>query len=350
MNSIKIYDRYIGEGQPTYVIAEMSANHGGSIERALEIVHLAKDAGADCIKTQTYTPDTMTIDSNKKWFKINKGTWQGKYLYSLYQEAYTPWEWQEILKKEAERIGLHFLSTPYDKRSVDFLEEIGVKFYKIASFEVIDHPLIKYIASKEKPIIMSTGMASLGEIEDAVRIIKSKGNKDLCLLKCTSAYPAIPDEMNLKTIKHLKETFQVITGISDHTLTSTTAVVAVALGAKIIEKHICFSREIESPDSSFSMEPNDFKNMVKDIRIAEKAIGEISYDISSREKENYVFRRSVFAVKDIKKDETFSEDNIRVIRPGYGLSPKHYEEILGKKANQNIEEGTPLNWSMIRID
>lgn len=346
-NVIKIKEKYIGGSNPAYIIAEMSANHAGDIERAIEIIHAAKESGADCIKIQTYTPDTMTIPCDKEYFQIKKGTWEGENLYTLYEKAYTPWEWQGRLKEEAEKVGLHFLSTPFDKTAVDFLEDLGVDFYKIASFEVVDIPLIKYIASKGKPIIMSTGMASLGEIEEAVKTIKEQGNDSICLLRCSSAYPAIPEDMNLQIIEHLAETFNVVTGLSDHSLGSIAAIAAVAMGAKVIEKHFCISRKIENPDASFSMEPEEFKQMVEDIRAAERAIGKVSYEISEREKTNKVFRRSIFIVKDIKKGELFTEENIRVIRPGYGIMPKHYEEILGKKATRDIERGTPLEWKMV---
>ncbi|WP_427338098.1 pseudaminic acid synthase [Caloranaerobacter sp. DY30410] len=345
--TIKIKDRLIGEGQPTYIIAEMSANHAGDFNRAIEIIHAAKESGADCIKIQTYTPDTMTIDCDNEYFKITKGTWKGENLYSLYKKAYTPWEWQARLKEEADKIGIDFLSTPFDKTAVDFLEELGVHFYKIASFEVVDIPLIKYVASKGKPIIMSTGMATLGEIEDAVNAVKSQGNENLCLLKCSSAYPAVPEDMNLKTIKYLEEAFGVIAGLSDHSLGSVGAITAVALGAKVVEKHFCISREIENPDSSFSMEPHEFKKMVEDIRAAERAIGKVSFEVSEKEKINRQFRRSIFVIKDIKKGEVFTEENVKVIRPGYGLAPKYYEDILGRTASKDIERGTPIDWSMV---
>ncbi|WDV46145.1 pseudaminic acid synthase [Clostridiaceae bacterium M8S5] len=345
--TIKIKDRIIGIDFPAYMIAEMSANHAGEITRAIEIIHAAKEAGADCIKIQTYTPDTMTIDCDNQYFKINKGTWKGENLYNLYKKAYTPWEWQARLKEEADKIGIDFLSTPFDKTAVDFLEELGVDFYKIASFEIVDIPLIKYIASKGKPIIMSTGMASLGEIETAVNTIREQGIEELCLLKCSSAYPAIPKDMNLKTINQLKTNFDVIAGLSDHSLGSIGAITAIALGASVIEKHFCLSREIKNPDSSFSMEPLEFKQMVEDIRSAEKAIGKVSFNISDNEKSSSVFRRSIFIVKDMKKGETFSEENIRVIRPGYGLAPKYYEGIIGKIASVDIKRGTPLKWEMV---
>lgn len=344
---MNINDRIIGDNQPCYIIAEMSANHAGSYERAIEIIHKAKEVGADCIKIQTYTPDTMTINCNNEYFSIKKGTWKGENLYNLYEKAYTPWEWQEGLKKEAERIGIDFLSTPFDRTSVDFLESINIDFYKIASFELVDIPLIKYIASKKKPIILSTGMGTLEEIQEAVDAIKSQGNNNLCLLKCSSAYPAIPDDMNLMTMKNLRDTFGVTVGLSDHSLGAVAAVTAVAIGAKVIEKHFCLSRDIENPDASFSMEPEEFKDMVEDIRSAEKAIGKISYKLSEEETQSQVFRRSIFVVEDIKKGEKFTEKNIRIIRPGYGLKPKYYDEVIGKIASCDIERGTPISWDKV---
>lgn len=346
--TLKVKDRFIGEGYPAYIIAEMSANHGGDFDRAIDIIHAAKEAGADCIKLQTYTADTITIDSDKEYFQIKKGTWTGENLYSLYEKAHTPWEWQKKLKEEAEKLGLDFLSTPFDNTSVDFLEDIGIDFYKIASFEIVDIPLIKYIASKRKPIIMSTGMATLGEIEEAVKTIRKEGNEELCILKCSSAYPAIPDDMNLKTMENLRDTFETPVGLSDHSLGSIAAITAVAMGANVIEKHLCLSRDIKTADSSFSMEPEEFKEMVKDIRNTEKAIGKISYDISEKEKTSRDFRKSIFVVKDIKKGEKFTKENIRVIRPGYGLEPKYYEEVLGKTSSEDIERGTPLKWNVIK--
>lgn len=337
----------IGKDKPAYIIAEMSANHAGSKERALEIIKAAKDAGADCVKAQTYTPDTMTIDSDKEWFQIDKGTWEGENLHTLYQKAYTPWEWQGDLKKEAEKIGIDFFSTPYEKTAVDFLEDLGVEFYKVASFSITNLPFLKYLAQKNKPIIMSTGMATLGEIEEAVRTIREEGNNELALLNCSSAYPSIPNDMNLKNIKNLEETFDLPVGLSDHSLGSVAAVTSIAMGAKIIEKHFCLSREIENPDSSFSMEPTEFKNMVEDIRAAEKAIGTVDYSISEKEKESRIFRRSIFVVGDIKAGEKITEENARIIRPGYGLKPKHWVNVLGKKALKDIERGTPLDWSLI---
>ncbi|RAK12632.1 N-acetylneuraminate synthase [Halanaerobium saccharolyticum] len=346
--TIRLDDKLVGKDQPAYIIAEMSANHAGSKERALEIIRAAKDAGADCVKVQTYTPETMTLDSDKKWFKIDKGTWEGENLYSLYQKAYTPWEWQEDLKKEAEKIGIDFFSTPYENTAVDFLEDLGVEFYKVASFSITNLPFLKYLAQKDKPIIMSTGMATLAEIDEAVRTIREVGNEQLALLNCSSAYPSIADDMNLKNIKNLEETFGVPVGLSDHSLGSVAAVTSVAMGAKIIEKHFCMSREIENPDSSFSMEPDEFKKMVNDIRAAERAIGKIDYSISEKEKNSRIFRRSIFAVEDIKAGEEITEENIKIIRPGFGLKPKHWDNVLKTKAIKDIEKGTPLSWSMIK--
>ncbi len=330
-----------------YIIAEMSGNHAGSLERAKEIIHAAKESGADCIKIQTYTPDTMTIDCDNEYFQIEDGTWEGENLYHLYEKAYTPWEWQAELKKEAERVGIDFFSTPFDRTSVDFLEDLGIEFYKIASFEIGDIPLLKYVASKGKPIIMSTGMSALAEIDEAVSAIRSMGNNRIALLRCASAYPAITDEMNLATMRNMGEVFGVPVGLSDHSMGSVGAVTAVALGAKIIEKHFCLSRKIQNPDCTFSMEPAEFQQMVKDIRQAEKAIGRVAYGVTQQEKSNVVFKRSIFAVKDIKKGETINAENVRVIRPGYGMAPKYYEDILGQCALRDIKRGEPMRMDMI---
>lgn len=344
---MKIGNREIGNGHPTYIIAEMSANHAGDIERAKEIIYAAKEAGADCIKIQTYTPDTITIDCDLPYFHISDGTWNGENLYQLYQKAFTPWEWQRELKEEADKLQIDFFSSPFDNTAVDFLEEIGVEFYKIASFELVDIPLIEYVASKKKPIIMSTGMATLAEIDEAVAAVRGQGNDDLALLRCASAYPAITDEMNLRTMQNMKETFGVPVGLSDHSMGAVGAVTAVALGASIIEKHFCLDRAIENPDSSFSMSPSEFKQMVKDVRQAEMAIGCVKYGPTRQEMGNLQFRRSIFCVKDIKKGEKITKDNVRIIRPGYGLVPKYYNEIMGQKALQDIRRGTPLQFDMI---
>lgn len=345
-----MYDIIFNKQKPmkhTYIIAEMSANHAGSLEYAKEIIYAAKEAGADCIKLQTYTADTMTIDCNNEYFNIKKGTWKGENLYSLYQKAYTPWEWQPILKELADKINIDFFSTPFDNTSVDFLEGMGVDFYKIASFELVDIPLIEYVASKGKPIIMSTGMGTLSEIEDAVNAVKGQGNNQLALLKCSSAYPAITNEMNLKTMIDMKEKFDVPVGLSDHSMGSLGAVVAVAMGASIIEKHFCISRSIDNPDASFSMEVNEFAQMVQEIRLVEKAIGDVQYGITSQELENVSFRRSIFAVEDIKEGDSLTQENIRIIRPGNGLAPKHYKDIIYKKVNRDIKKGMPLSFDML---
>lgn len=342
MKQIKIGNRMVGEGCPTYIIAEMSANHAGSMERAKEIIRAAKECGADCVKIQTYTPDTLTIDCHNPYFQIESGTWEGENLYGLYGKAYTPWEWHKELKEEADRVGIDFLSTPFDNSAVDFLEELGMQFYKIASFEMVDIPLLSYAAATGKPIIMSTGMATLPEMQEAVETIFAKGNHNLALLKCSSAYPADPADMHLRTIADMKEQFDLPIGLSDHSMGSMSAVTAVALGASIIEKHFCISREIENPDASFSMTPEEFKQMVEDIRKTEAALGEAKYGASKQEEGSLIFRRSVFVTQDIKKGEKFTEENIRVIRPGYGLHPREYEFALGKTATGNLRRGMPL--------
>lgn len=347
MQTVQIKNRIIGDGHPTYIIAEMSANHAGSIERAKEIIRAAKDAGADCIKIQTYTPDTLTIDCHNEYFQVKNGTWEGENLYSLYGKAYTPWEWQKELKEEADRIGIDFFSTPFDKSAVDFLEEIGSEFYKIASFEMIDLPLIEYVASKGKPIIMSTGMASLEEIKEAVDTVKNAGNNQLVLLKCSSAYPAISDDMHLATIRDMKERFALPIGLSDHSMGSLGATVAVSLGANVIEKHFCLSREIDNPDASFSMTPEEFKQMVQDVRNVEKALGVPTYGVSKQEESSMVFRRSIFVTKDVNKGDVFTEENTRIIRPGYGIKPKYFKDILGTVAAEEVKRGTPFSFDFI---
>lgn len=346
-SSVNINGRMVGDGNPAYIIAEMSANHAGSIERALELIHAAKEAGADCVKIQTYTPDTMTIDCSNEYFQIEKGTWEGENLYSLYQKAYTPWEWQAQLRDEAAKVGIDFLSTPFDRTSVDFLEELGVRFYKIASFELVDIPLLEYIASRNKPIIMSTGMGTLEEIHEAVEVIYSTGNKQLALMKCSSAYPARVEEMNLGTIGDLKARFDAPVGLSDHSMGAFSAATAVALGANIIEKHFCISRAIKNPDSGFSMEPDEFRDMVNQVREVERAIGTVTYGVSAQEESNACFRRSLFVVKDIAAGEAFTQENVRSIRPAYGLKPKYYKDVLGRKARRDLKRGTPLTFDVV---
>ncbi len=345
---ITINGRRIGEGEPAYLIAEMSGNHRQSFDRAVEIIHAMKEAGADAVKLQTYTADTHTIRCDRKEFRIGKGTiWEGKTLYELYGEAYTPWDWQPKLKQVANDLDMDLFSAPTDKTSADFLEAMGVPAYKIASFELVDLPLIEYTAKKGKPMILSTGMASEREIVDAVETVKNAGNDQIILLKCTSAYPASPEEANLRTIPDMAQKFHVPVGLSDHTLDIAVPVAAVALGACVVEKHFCLSRGEPGPDSAFSLEPREFQEMVTAIRIAEKALGSPSYKMTEKEKATAIFRRSLFAVEDIAAGETLTEKNIRSIRPGYGLPPKEMRHILGTKAKIAIGRGTPLSWDLV---
>lgn len=347
-NIIEIDGIKIGEGQRTFIIAEMSANHLQDFDRAVEIIKKAKWAGADAIKLQTYTPDTITIDCDNKYFQINNGSiWDGTTLHKLYQEAYTPWDWQPKLKEIAEKEGLVFFSSPFDFTSVDFLEEMNVPAYKIASFEINDIPFIEYIASKGKPVIISTGIARMSDIQDAIDACKRMGNENVAFLKCTSAYPSPVEEINLNTIPNMKETFEVITGLSDHTMGTVVSTGAVALGAKIIEKHLTLRREDGGADSKFSMEPEEFKEMVDSIRTIEKALGKVSYDLSDKQKKSREHSRSLFVVKDIKAGEKFTHENVKSIRPGYGLETKYIKDIIGKSATENIEKGTPMSWRLI---
>lgn len=346
--SIEIKRRRIGAGDPVFVVAELSANHRQQFDEAVNLIKAAKEAGADAVKLQTYKPDTLTIQCHRPGFLIGGGTlWDGKTLYDLYGEAFMPWEWQPKLKKVADELGIGLFSTPYDKTAVDFLEEMGVPAYKVASFEIVDIPLIQYIASKGKPMIMSTGMATLSEIDEAVQAARAAGASQIALLKCTSAYPALPEEMNLRTIPHLSETFGVPVGLSDHTLGIAVPVAAVALGACIIEKHFTLSRSIPSPDSAFSSEPQEFKAMVEAIRSAEKALGEVRYEVSEQEAKSCVFRRSLFVVEDMKAGKVFTEENVRSIRPGYGLHPRYLKDVLGRQAARDIQRGTALSWELI---
>ena len=342
---ININGRKVGKGERAYIIAEMSANHAKDINRAKEIIRKAKESGADCIKIQTYTPDTLTIDCDNRYFRVENGTWEGENLYSLYEKAYTPWEWQLELKEEADRVGIDFFSTPFDESAVDFLEKIGCTFYKIASFEMIHLPLLKYIAKTGKPIIMSTGMSSDEEIKEALETIFNEGNENVILLNCTSAYPAKASDMNLRTIPYMQERYGVSIGLSDHSLGSDAAVTSVILGGCVVEKHFCISRDIDNPDASFSMTPDEFREMVDRIRSHEDMLGTPMLGVSSQEESSIVFRRSIFATKDIKAGEVFTKDNIRIIRPGYGLKPKYYEDVIGKIADCDIEFGEPIKLS-----
>ncbi len=348
MQGFSINSHKIGGGKPTYIIAELSANHNQSYERSVELIHAAYEAGADAIKLQTYTPETITIDARGPLFTHSQDSlWSNKNLYDLYSEAYTPWEWQPELKKIADGIGITLFSTPFDPTSVDFLETLNVPAYKIASFEIVDLPLIRYIAEQGKPIILSTGMATLTEIDEAVRTIREAGNDQIALLKCTSAYPAPPAEMNLRTIPHLAGAFGMPAGLSDHTLGIAVPVAAVALGACIIEKHFTLSRADPGPDSAFSLEPHEFRAMVDAVREVEAALGTVSYDASEREKASRVFRRSLFVVKDVEAGEEFTEENVRSIRPGYGLPPKYLSMAVGRRAKRRIARGTPVDWDLV---
>jgi len=345
---LKIGNRRIGEGYPVLVVAEISGNHNQSFARAKKLVETACKLGADAIKLQTYTPDTMTINSANKWFQVKVNPdWKGKTLYQLYQEAYTPWRWQPKLKKIANSYGVPLFSTAYDETSVNFLEKMGVPAYKIGSFEVPDIELLEKIARTKKPVIISRGMASLGELKLAISTLRKNGAKNIAVLHCVSSYPAKPEEMNLATIQDIKKRFKVIVGLSDHSLTTSLAVAAVGMGACIIEKHFTLRRRDGGPDASFSVEPEEFRKLVQDIREAEKAIGKVQYGAGKRESENIVFRRSLFVVKDIKKGEKFTRENVRCIRPGYGLAPLFLPKILGRKAKKDIKRGNPLKWNLI---
>lgn len=330
----------------TYIIAEMSANHCGDIKLAKEIIKTAKEIGADAVKLQTYTADTMTIDCDRPEFKISnpKSLWYGETLYALYQKAYTPWEWQKDLKEYADEIGIELFSTPFDKTAVDFLETLNVKYYKIASFEAIDIPLIEYTAAKGKPMIISTGICSKEEIYEAVDACKRMGNNDITLLKCTSSYPAPLESMNVLTIPNMIKEFGVNVGLSDHSMNIEPVITAVALGARVIEKHFTLDRALGGADAGFSLNTQEFKEMVQAVRNTEKVLGKVDYSVYEN---NRYLARSLYVVKDIKKGEAFTEDNVRSIRPSNGLHPRYYKDILGKKATQDIEFGTPLTFNNI---
>lgn len=347
-STIRIGETIIGPLFPVYVIAELSANHNQDFNEAVKLIHAAREAGADAVKIQTYTPDTLTINCDNDYFHIGKGTqWEGKKLYDLYGEAYTPWEWQPELQKIANKIGLDFFSTPFDPSSVEFLQRMAVPAFKVASFEIVDIPLIRLIARTGKPIILSTGMATLEEINEAVDAIRQEGNDQIALLKCTSAYPALPGDMNLRTIPDIVKKFDLPVGLSDHTLGTTIPVAAVALGACIVEKHFTLSRKNPGPDSSFSLEPQEFRAMVIAIRETGLALGAVNYSVTDHENASRLFRRSLFAVEDIGEGDTLTENNVRSIRPGYGLPPKCLGDLLGKKAKKNLKRGNPLSWDLV---
>lgn len=344
---LEVGGRRIGSQYPTYVVAELSANHHQDFEQAVRILRAAKEAGADAVKLQTYTPDTLTIDCDNGHFQIEGTLWEGRTLYDLYAEAYTPWDWHPRLKQCAADLGLDFFSTPFDESAVDFLESLDVPMHKVASFELVDLPLLRRVAGTGKPIILSTGMATLAEIDEAVQTLRSAGNTQLALLKCSSAYPAPPEGLNLRTIPHLSAAFGVPVGLSDHTMGIAAPVAAVALGASIIEKHLTLSRAIPGPDSAFSLEPNEFKAMVESIRAAEKMLGTVHYGISPSEEKSRIFRRSLFVVKHIRAGEPFTAENVRSIRPGYGLHTRYLDQVSGRPATRDIVRGTPLSWSLV---
>jgi pseudaminic acid synthase len=339
---MKIGDFEISKESKVFIIAELSANHNGSIDTAIETIRAAKRAGADCIKLQTYTADTLTIDCNKEDFIIKGTIWEGRNYYSLYQEAHTPWKWHKQLFEVAKAEGLVCFSSPFDKRSVDLLESLNTPAYKIASFEITDIPLIEYVASKGKPIILSTGIATIEDIELALDACKRMGNNDIALLKCTSSYPAPIEEANMCMVKDLAERYDVISGLSDHTIGVTVPIVATCFGAKIIEKHFILDRSIGGADASFSMDEAEFTTMVKAVREAEKAIGVVDYNLTEKQVRGRDFCRSLYVVEDIKKGEVITEKNVRSIRPGFGMHPKYYKEILGKYSKKNIEKGEQL--------
>lgn len=344
---IKIGDHLISETSPTFIVAEMSGNHNMDFDRAVDIMKAAKQAGADAIKIQTYTADTITLNCDAPCFQITQGTlWDGITLHKLYETAYTPWEWQPKLKKLAREMGLILFSSPFDFSSVDFLEEMDVPAYKVASFEITDIPLIRKIARLGKPVILATGIARLADIELAVQTCREEGNEQVILLKCCSAYPTPYEDVNLRTIPSMAQTFDCLAGLSDHTMGSAVAVGAVALGARMVEKHMTLRRSDGGPDAAFSMEPQEFKEMVDNIRIVEKALGRVTYDLSDKQVREREHSRSLFVAKDMKAGDVFTPDNLRSVRPADGLHTKYYEQLLGKKITRDTKMGTPMTWDL----
>ncbi len=344
----KIGNRMVGEGHPTFIVAEMSANHLMNYDRAVQIIHAAKEAGADAVKLQTYTPDTITLDCENQYFQITQGTiWDGTSLHKLYETAYTPWEWQPKLMKIANDLGMECFSSPFDPTAVDFMTQMQMPAYKIASFEINDIPLIRKIAKLHKPMIFATGVAYLEDIERALAVCREEGNDQVVLLKCTSAYPSPYEDMNLKVIPNMAQVFECLTGLSDHSMGTAAAVASVALGGHMVEKHLTLSRADGGPDGAFSMEPAEFKKMVDDIRIVEKALGKVTYELTEKQKRSREDSRSLFVVKDMKEGEEFTPENVRSVRPAFGMHTMYYEEILGRKAKQDLAKGTPLDWKYI---
>ncbi|MBY7834404.1 pseudaminic acid synthase [Vibrio fluvialis] len=346
---ISIDGRNIGPDYPPYIIAELSANHNGDINRAFQIIEEAKKSGADAIKLQTYTHETITIDCDNDEFQIHGGLWNGQTLYELYKGAHMPWEWHKPLFEKAKELGITIFSSPFDFTAVDLLEELDAPAYKIASFELVDLPLIARVAKTGKPMIMSTGMANEEEIAEAIKTAKDNGCEELVVLHCVSGYPAPAEQYNLKTIANIAERFNVLSGLSDHTIDNATAITSVALGACLIEKHVTMDRNGGGADDSFSLEPHELEALCKDTKTAWQALGKVNYERTEAEKGNVKFRRSLYVVKDVAEGEMFTPENVRSIRPGFGLAPKHYEAVLGKKANQNILRGTPLTFDVIEI-
>jgi len=344
---ITIAGRTIGAGESPYIIAEMSANHGGSIEQAYQLMAAAKDAGADAIKIQTYTADTITIDHDGPDFRIEGGLWDGRTLYELYQEAHTPWQWHADLFAKARELGITIFSSPFDRTAVEFLQQLDAPAYKVASFELVDLALIACMAATGKPLIMSTGMADMSEISAAVRTAREAGATEIVLLHCTSGYPTPPEEADLRTIPHLAEAFGLVTGLSDHTPGIGVAVASVALGATVIEKHLTLRRSDGGPDSAFSLEPDEFRALCENTRMASLALGGVRYEKSTSERGNAQFRRSLYIVEDIDAGDVLSETNLRSIRPGYGLAPEYYDLLLGKRINRAASRGTPMSWDLI---
>ena len=345
---IKIGEKYVGQDEPCFIVAELSGNHNGDYNRALQIIHAAKEAGADAVKLQTYTADTITIDCDKPWFMTpGDGLWAGRTLHDLYKEAYTPWEWHKGLMEEAGKLGMECFSSPFDPTAVDFLEEIDVPAYKIASFEINDIPLIRKIARLHKPIIFATGIAYEEDIKRALDTCKEEGNDDAVLLKCVSAYPTPYNLVNLRMMQNLRDTYDCVVGLSDHTPGGTIPVGSIALGGKMIEKHLTLDRSAGGVDDAFSMEPAEFAQMVKEVRIMEEALGDYDYHLTDKQIKERGLSRSLFIVKDVKAGEVLTEENVRSIRPGIGMHTMHYEEVLGKRASKDIEKGTPLSWDLI---
>jgi N-acetylneuraminate synthase len=348
LKPLQIAGRAVGPGRPVYVIAELSANHHQSFDEAVRLVRAAKECGADAVKLQTYTADTLTIRSRRPEFLVGGGTlWDGRTLHDLYAEAYTPWDWQPRLKEVADEIGIALFSTPFDPTAVEFLEGMDVPAYKIASFELVDLPLIERVARTGKPMIMSTGMATLAEIEEAVTAARKAGATEIALLKCTSSYPAPAAEANLRTIPHLADAFGVPAGLSDHTMGAAVPVAAVALGACIIEKHFTLSRSTPGPDSAFSLEPAEFQAMVEAVRTAEQALGAVHYGRTANEEKSRVFRRSLYVVRDMRAGDVFTEETVRSIRPAKGLAPKYLGRVVGRRATRDVPAGTPCEWDMV---